>query len=196
MSRPSLLDPQVDRYLLADQGEYIIDEVHKHTVALISPTLEALASIPVILLAPFTGPLWPVFFAAAAALFLHGAYRFHSKMMDRFVITNMRVFRVHGVFLREVATMPLARILDITVHQPWLGMIFNYGHFTFESAAQTQGLREITFVGDPTKRDLTIQRVIQQAGLRAEAKPTAVSEDTLVELPVEPRHAIEDPDGT
>ena len=86
--------------------------------------------------------------------------------MDRFVVTNMRVFRVHGILSQHVATMPISRILDISVHTPIIGRIFNYGHFVFESAAQEQGLREIRYVGSPTKRGLTIQRVIQASGLR------------------------------
>jgi len=70
------------------------------------------------------------------------------------------------VLARSLATMPLGRILDITVLKPMSGRILGYGHFTFESAAQDQGLREIRFVGDPDQRDLSIQRVVQRAGLR------------------------------
>ena len=78
----------------------------------------------------------------------------------------MRVFRVHGVLSRELATMPLSRILDITVVKPLIGRILGYGHFVFESAAQEQGLRDIRFVGRPDERDLAIQRVVQRSGLR------------------------------
>ena len=86
--------------------------------------------------------------------------------MDRFVVTNMRVFRVKGVFSQSLATMPLSRILDITVQKPFLGRLLGYGHFIFESAAQAQGLRDIRTVGRVDERDLTIQRVVQRAGLR------------------------------
>ena len=41
-----------------------------------------------------------------------------------------------------------------------------FGHLTFESAAQDQGLREIRYVGRPDQRDLKIQRVVQVVGLR------------------------------
>jgi hypothetical protein len=82
------------------------------------------------------------------------------------VITNMRVFRVKGVLARSLATMPLGRILDITVVKPMSGRILGYGHFKFESAAEAQGLRDIRFVGRPDDRDLAIQRVVQRAGLR------------------------------
>jgi hypothetical protein len=62
--------------------------------------------------------------------------------------------------------MPLGRILDITVVKPLQGRMLGYGHFTFESAAQAQGLRDIHFVPRPDERDLTIQRVVQRSGLR------------------------------
>jgi hypothetical protein len=70
------------------------------------------------------------------------------------------------VFTVRIATMPITRILDITVEKPLLGRMLGYGHFIFESAAQAQGLRHIRFIGDPDGRDLTIQRVIQRSGLR------------------------------
>jgi uncharacterized membrane protein YdbT with pleckstrin-like domain len=93
-------------------------------------------------------------------------WRALAQNMDRFVITNMRVFRVKGVLARSLATMPLGRILDITVVKPMTGRVLGYGHFTFESAAQDQGLREIRYVGRPDERDLSIQRVVQRSGLR------------------------------
>jgi hypothetical protein len=62
--------------------------------------------------------------------------------------------------------MPLGRILDITVVKPLHGRLLGFGHFTFESAAQDQGLREIRYVARPDDRDLAIQRVVQRSGLR------------------------------
>jgi hypothetical protein len=100
------------------------------------------------------------------ALAGHAWWGFLREHRDRFVITNMRVFRLHGVLTSNLATMPLSRILDITVKKPLLGRILGFGHFVFESAAQEQGLRDIRFVGRPDERDLAIQRVVQRAGLR------------------------------
>jgi len=74
------------------------------------------------------------------------------------------------VATRHLATMPLGRILDIAVVKPVVGRLFGYGHFTFESAAQTQGLKEIKYVAKPDQRDLAIQRVVQRAGLRGGAQ--------------------------
>lgn len=167
-------DPRVDRHLIADEGEVIIDEVRKHWAAIAGPVIEVIAALPVLLLILWlpSGAYWvPMFLAIGLAV--HGLWRILQARMDRFVVTNMRVFRVHGILSQNIATMPIARILDITVHKPFVGRIFGYGHFVFESAAQDQGLREIKFVGSPNERGATIQRVIQRSGLRGPARPTS-----------------------
>ena len=64
------------------------------------------------------------------------------------------------------------------MEKPFLGRIFGYGHFVFESAAQDQGLREIRYVGRPDERDMTIQSVIQRTGLRARAIAAGEDEAT------------------
>ncbi len=104
-----------------------------------------------------------------------GFYRIHAEFMDRFLITNMPVFRVHrGIVDQHMATMPIAlAILDISVRQTLPGQLLGYGHFVFESAAQDQGLTQINFVPRIEQRDLTIQRVIQRAGLRARMEAPA-----------------------
>ena len=102
----------------------------------------------------------------ALGFFAHAGWGYLREHRDRFVITNMRVFRVHGVLSTRLATMPLHRILDITVHKPFHGRLLGFGHFVFESAAQEQGLRDIRYVGRPDERDLAIQRVVQRSGLR------------------------------
>jgi hypothetical protein len=166
------LDPHVERHLIADEGEMIVDEVTKHWAALVLPVLELCASVLVLLLTGFFPKDWywiPILGSIAIAV--HALWRILGVQMDRFVITNMRVFRVHGILSQHIATMPIARILDISVHVPVIGRIFHYGHFIFESAAQDQGLREIRYVGSPDQRGLTIQRVIQRSGLRGGGRP-------------------------
>lgn len=161
------LDPGIDRHLLSQEGEYVIDEVTKHWVTVLLPTLGVVACIPIFLAMAWLGPWFWLSFVVAVPLLVICLVRIHAMHMDRFVITNMRVFRVNGILSQHMATMPMTRILDISVYQPFLGRVLGYGHFTFESAAQDQGLRDISFVPDPEGRDLTIQRTIQRAGLRA-----------------------------
>ena len=160
-------NPEVQRHLLSDEGEYIIDEVSKHWITITGPIAVLAASIPLFLSLPFWGDFWGVPLVLGVAMVGWSVGIIHREHMDRFVITNMRVFRVHGVFSQHTATMPMTRILDISVFQPFVGRLLGYGHLVFESAAHDQGLRDIRFVGHPEQRDLTIQRVIQKAGLRA-----------------------------
>jgi membrane protein YdbS with pleckstrin-like domain len=160
-------DPQIGKHLLREEGEVVVDEVKHHWFAYVRPIIEASVALLLLLWSPFVlVQLAWVLLLAAFALLLHAGWCAVREHRDRFVITNMRVFRVKGVLAQSLATMPLTRILDITVQKPLLGRLLGYGHFVFESAAQAQGLRDITFVGRPDERDLTIQRVVQRAGLR------------------------------
>ena len=165
--RRTLTDPDIGQHLLRDEGEVVVDVVRKHWVVYVWPaflTYLGLVSLWVFL---YTRPDWAWFPFLVAVLLLGWAFfKGLAANLDCFVITNMRVFRVHGVLMRSLATMPLGRILDITVVRPLLGRLLGYGHFTFESAAQAQGLRDIRYVARPNDRDLEIQQVVQRAGLR------------------------------
>ncbi|MBW9093984.1 PH domain-containing protein [Microbacterium jejuense] len=178
-----MFDPRIDKHLISDQGEYVVDEVRKHWAATVSAVLELVGGFVVFLLAFVMPQLWWLPTLVGAGIGVHAVWRIFEQRMDRFVITNMRVFRVHGILSQRIATMPLARILDISVYKPLIGRVFGYGHFVFESAAQEQGLREIRYVGDPDSRGLTIQRVIAQAGLRGAA---GRGDPTMVPSPVQP----------
>jgi uncharacterized membrane protein YdbT with pleckstrin-like domain len=169
--RRAVADPKIVRHLLADEGEVVVDEVRHHWIVYFVPSLECLGALVLfgVMLGLSVNAAW-IPFVAALVILGHAGWRALNEHMDRFVITNMRVFRVKGVFTKKIATTPIARILDITVDKPFIGRVLGYGHFIFESAAQEQGLREIKYVGKPDQRDLTIQRLLQRAGLRATAK--------------------------
>ena len=171
------LRPEASRRMLVDEGEFIVDEVTRHWVTRVVPVLIVIAGMACFAVMPLLGAGWWVGLLLGLGLGGYGFYRIHLEFMDRFVITNMRVFRVHGIFNQHLATVPIARILDISVEQPPLGMLLGYGHFVFESAAQDQGLKRIQFVPDIEHRDLTIQRVIQRAGLRARMEWTEDGDD-------------------
>jgi membrane protein YdbS with pleckstrin-like domain len=139
-----------------DDDEEIKDVVRQHRVVLVVPFLVGFLGLAIALV-----PAWPRV-ADIVGLVLFGWAAWHAVLhsVDRFVITNHRVFRVRGVLRRSRASMPVRRVLDITVHKPLLGLLLGYGHFVFESAAQEQGLREIRFVGAPDERERVIQRLI------------------------------------
>jgi hypothetical protein len=165
--RRTLTDPDIGRHLLRDEGEVIVEIVRKHWVVYVMPVIIGylgLVSLGVFVFSDLDLAWFPLLLGVA--LLLWAGWKALAANLDCFVITNMRVFRVKGVLARSLATMPLGRILDITVVKPLIGRLLGFGHFTFESAAQAQGLREIRYVGSPDKRDLEIQRVVQRSGLR------------------------------
>jgi uncharacterized membrane protein YdbT with pleckstrin-like domain len=142
------LDPRVDRYVLDEAGERKVLEVRKHWVVLIYPALRVLLAVVIFtLMVANQGPIAYVLFGLGLGLAVHALWKLIEEYRDRFVITNQRVFRVHGTFSTSRASVPLSRILDITVKKPLIGHWFGYGHFVFESAAQVQGLNEIKYVG-------------------------------------------------
>jgi len=160
-------DPGVAKHLLRDEGEVVVDEVRHHWAAYVRPAVRAVAGLALWALsavAPIDVAWLPILIGVA--LLANAAYLALAEHRDRFVITNMRVFRVHGVFGQSLATMPLTRILDITVSRPLHGRMLGFGHFCFESAAQEQGVRDVRYVARPYERDLAIQRVVQRSGLR------------------------------
>jgi len=185
--RRTLADPRIVRHLLADEGEVVVDEVRRHWVVYVVPALESVLAI--LLFGVMVGrDASSVWFPLVLALLLlgHAAWTSLEQHMDRFVITNMRVFRVSGVLTKKVATTPIMRILDITVDKPFIGRVLGFGHFIFESAAQEQGLRDIRYVGRPDQRDLTIQRLLQRSGLRATASASDDEDTTEEEEPPPP----------
>ncbi|MEV5962029.1 PH domain-containing protein [Kribbella sp. NPDC051952] len=173
-----IFDPKVRRHLISDEGEVVIDEVRHHWVVFTVPVLEVILATA-LLFALVTTNIGgaQVLLVIVLVLLAHAFWQFLTQHRDRFVVTNMRVMRIRGVFSQTVATTPIARILDITLQKPIVGRLFGYGHFVFESAAQDQGFREIKWVSRPDDRDLTIQRVIQRTGLRASASVDVVQGD-------------------
>ena len=160
-------DPGIAKHLLRDEGEVIVDEVRHHWAAYVRPVVEAGGALLLLVLsgvAPIDIAWVPILLAFGLAA--HAGWQALAAHRDRFVITNMRVFRVHGVLSQSLATMPLTRILDITVRRPLHGRLLGFGHFCFESAAQEQGIRDVRYVARPYQRDLSIQRVVQRSGLR------------------------------
>jgi membrane protein YdbS with pleckstrin-like domain len=172
------LDPRVERYMLAEDGEELRAEVRRHWVASLWPGIRLAAGIWLFASTwMFISVLFWILLVASVVLIVQGLWRMAGQFRDRFVVTNQKVYRVHGVLDQKRASMPLTRILDITVDRPFVGRVLGYGHFVFESAAQDQGLRDIRFVPDVNQRERLIQRVIHEAGLGTGARGQAQQED-------------------
>ena len=172
------LDPHVDKYILTTAGEQKVLEVKKHWVALAWPAVRVGIGVVIFVSAfAFQGPIYWILFVLGLVLGGQALWRILEEYRDRFVITNQRVFRVNGVLSTARASVPLLRILDITVNKPVIGRWLNYGHLIFESAAQVQGLNRITYVGDIDQRE-DVLRIVMQGDLPQQIATPAEDDGT------------------
>jgi hypothetical protein len=172
------LDPRVERYVLVEDGEVLRDEVVRHWAASIWPILRLGVGLWLFAGAfVFTTFFFWVVLLLSFGLVSQALWVLADQFRDRFVVTNQKVYRVHGNVNQVRASMPLTRILDITVNRPVIGRLLGYGHFVFESAAQDQGLREIKWVPEIDERERLIQRVIHEAGLGTGPTTLTATED-------------------
>lgn len=163
-----LPDHDIDGNLLQNPTEHKVGEYRHHPIVYARAFAEVVGAVLLVVLAVI-GPArigW-VFLLLAIGLVGHAVYLWLRDQRDIFVLTDMRVFRVTGILSTKRATVPINRILDVTVERPLLGRWpFTYGHMTFESAAQEQGVRHIRYIGEVDLIDHAIQKVVQDAGLR------------------------------
>jgi hypothetical protein len=154
---------RIQDQLLDQLGEEIVRAMPHHPVAFLRGGLYLLlaalwASAVVVTNGP-VGALLPVFLLLA-----RGGWLLLADYEDWFVITDMRIFRIRGVFNQRAAAMSLSRIVDFTMEQPIMGQLLGYGHFVFENAAQDQGLREIRHLRDVVAVNNLIQQLVFEAG--------------------------------
>lgn len=149
------MEPRTDANLSIRAGEHKILEIKKHWAASVWSVIKVSGASLLWTWATFADTqfgfvdfYWIFLMPFALAMIIQGMWHITGEFRDRFVITNQRIFRINGVFSKTRASIPIGRILDITAKQPILGQVLNYGHFVFESAAQIQGLNEITYVRD------------------------------------------------
>lgn len=154
---------RIEAQLLDQLGEEIVRAMPHHPVAFLHGGLylglAGLWTSAVMLTNGPVGALAPVFL-----FLLRGGWLVLSVYEDWFVITDMRIFRIRGVFNQKAAAMSLSRIVDFTMEQPIVGQLLGYGHFVFENAAQDQGLREIRYLRDVVHVNNLIQQLVFEAG--------------------------------
>jgi hypothetical protein len=159
------LRPQrrIEDQLLEQLGEQVVRRMPHHPIAFLRSglwlLLAGLWTVAVMVVNGPVGALLPVFLFV-----LRGGWLFLSVYHDWFVITDMRIFRIRGVFNQRAAAMSLSRIVDFTMEQPLMGQLLGYGHFVFENAAQDQGLREIRYLNDVVAVNNLIQQLVFEAG--------------------------------
>jgi hypothetical protein len=182
----------IARYLVP--GESIVREVHHHFVLLLRPFLAAVggivaASVLGALTTPDDGahPIDTVLGLAAIFFALRFFWKGIQWWADRIVITNQRIFQVAGVFTRNIASMPMAKMTDLTYRRSLGGRIFGFGEIIVETAGQHQGLGHLNYLPRPddfyrtvvslvTARDPLADPFLEPAPLHLE-EPASVGPD-------------------
>ncbi|MGH8897777.1 MAG: PH domain-containing protein [Egibacteraceae bacterium] len=139
-----------DRYLADDED--IVTETRRHASVLIWPaTPVVIVFLLAFLWSSLAGPgmLSAVIWWVALALLLWFAWKWAEWSLDRIVLTNRRIFVVHGVVVRKVAMMPLVKVTDLGYTRSVTGRLLGYGGVRLESAGQVQDLEHINYLPNP-----------------------------------------------
>jgi membrane protein YdbS with pleckstrin-like domain len=68
-----------------------------------------------------------------------------------YVVTNVRIMRISGVFSRRAHSIPWVRVTDLTYEQSIIARLFGYANLHIESANEEGGLRDLEGVSDPVR---------------------------------------------
>jgi len=125
------LPADVDKYLLPHEHEVI-------TAAVLSDTV----------LRHSSGLTW-IIWAIWGVVFLRFLWAAINWSVDYFIITSHRFIETTGLFTRNVAFIPMAKVTDFTFRRSFPGRILGYGTFIVESAGQDQALDNVSFIPYP-----------------------------------------------
>ncbi|MGH2736990.1 MAG: PH domain-containing protein [Actinomycetota bacterium] len=79
---------------------------------------------------------------------------------ERIFVTDQRVFVISGILGRSVASMPLAKMTDMTYLRTVWGRAFGYGHLVLETSGQKQALGTIAFLPQPDQFYRTVTTLV------------------------------------
>jgi uncharacterized membrane protein YdbT with pleckstrin-like domain len=143
-----------DKYL--SPGEATILEVRRHWAALLPSAAQLLAAL---LIGSFLGtllgpgstsdPVDTFVFLVVMVFLIRFAWKLFEWQIDRIVVTNRRIIEVSGLVTRRVASIPLAKVTDLTYRRTVLARALGFGELILESAGQKQALDAITYIPRP-----------------------------------------------
>ena len=88
--------------------------------------------------------------------------------MEEIVVTDKRIFKMSGIVVRNIASMPLGKVTDIEYRRTVSGRILGFGEFTLESAGQEQALSHITNVPDPDQFYRELMSLVFEGSIRGD----------------------------
>lgn len=183
--------PGLARYLGA--GEEALLVTRQHPFALVRVGIDALGLLVPLLIAawgiagvealrgePGTWIL-RVLFLGMLLIVARLAVHVLAWELERVVVTGEKVIHIEGVLQRRIASTPLAKVSEFTVHQPLLGRVFDYGSLVVDvPGGRDQALHGLGYLPDPASLYRLVSdqahrgRIEEGGGWRArEVRPTA-----------------------
>ncbi|MEO6866929.1 MAG: PH domain-containing protein [Gaiellales bacterium] len=149
------------RYLGEEEQQLLT--TRQHPIALVSAALSAFGLLLPLFIAAWgiagieslRGPVgdWMlrILFLIMAALVVRVAWHVLEWEFERVVITDEKVILVSGVLSRRIASTPLGKVSEFTVHQPLLGRILDFGSLVVDvPGGRDQALHGLSYLPDPT----------------------------------------------
>lgn len=99
---------------------------------------------------------------AAGALLLYLQIKRWSQRYTSYVLTNFRVMRMSGVFSREAAWIPWAKVTDVRIEESLMGRMFGYATVHIDSANEHSGLADMKNLRDPRGFYLLLTQLVQR----------------------------------
>lgn len=150
-----------DRYLSSDERTVMI--VRPHIAKLANVGIKAFLAVMVALVvSPLTGGsrFADLFWLVALWYILKLGWQVLEWANDHFVVTDKRIFELSGVLTRNVASMPLGKLTDLTYRRSVPGRLLGYGTLIVETAGQDQALSRINFLPEPDRVYRTISTLV------------------------------------
>ena len=88
-------------------------------------------------------------FLAMAVILLKLFFELSRAYWRTMYLTNRRVLMAESPWSRDISSVALGRITDISIHQTHTGGFFGYSHLKVETAGQDQALKHVDFLRYP-----------------------------------------------
>jgi uncharacterized membrane protein YdbT with pleckstrin-like domain len=150
-----------DRYFSNDERTVMIVRPHIAILSLMAIKV-SIAVLVAVMVSPVSGAsgLSNIVWVVALYYILRLAWQVLEWINVNVVITDRRIFQLSGVFTRNVASMPLNKLTDLTYRRTLPGRMLGYGTLIVETAGQDQALSEIDYLPEPDRVYRTISSLV------------------------------------
>jgi membrane protein YdbS with pleckstrin-like domain len=183
-----LPDEVIDQYL--GHGERMIHNDHPSLGAFVVQNVLmflGLFIVAVVFLGiTFNGSLVTagVTFLVLGVVLLYLVLKRLRERYTSYVVTNVRIMRISGVFARRAHSIPWVRVTDLTYQQSLIGRLFGFADLRIESANEEGGLRNLVGVSDPVRfNQYIVDMVVAKQGPTAPGWEQTGQPAPIVTLP-------------